>query len=602
MSGRLLPSPQSRVGSMLAVALSVFVIVLAAVYCVAWYLQASHARSGVEQLIAELNRQQPLVTYQAIETGGFPLSVDVRIVQPKIAGRFDTLLKTLSSGEAGSSPLLSSDPSLKETFSRLPEWSEEIAWAGSIGLKVNLLSDRYVLSVDGPVTHIGTIAGNRMTIITQPRGSFVCTLNLARRGSLLGSLWEIRRLSRSSLQEIAADFRSLDCMTPGYTAVEEASKELYLSSGPVALRFANLPESGPGNVHTVQFVLRVADYELRPGMNDYANRYLALFSDLSHTPPAMDFAAYGKQNIDIDFTMRAPMNGRDLTDELPFTITIPRFNISTALYSSATSLQLDNSISGEARSVRFTLSSESSFTKAYDKFLMDYVRMLVSQIKESADPEMAQMQAALSGYTVDQAVALIEPVVPKLHSFGNIVLRADAGVEGDKVLSKGMLTIRQAELATTPYGLSFTGASPLPGEGSAFPQGANFTLLCRNCPMLVEDFARYAQRLQQTLVSLDPELADAPTWASAELTQGLKSLLVALGERRQDPQTGADMLTFALTTDAAGNFSLNGKSPAQVMELFATHVAPHLPAAASGQEPSAPPPAAEEAPAPESNN
>ena len=67
--------------------LAVFLAVAAGGWCISWFAQAAEARKMVDQAIASLNEKQRYVTYDAIETSGFPFDVVVSIVKPHFSGR-----------------------------------------------------------------------------------------------------------------------------------------------------------------------------------------------------------------------------------------------------------------------------------------------------------------------------------------------------------------------------------------------------------------------------------------------------------------------------------------------------------------------------------
>src|SRR5438132_648767 len=65
------------------VMVAAFLIVGAAIYCSTWYFQAANARQAVGQIIENLNKTHPSITYSTIETSGFPFDVNVSIVKPR---------------------------------------------------------------------------------------------------------------------------------------------------------------------------------------------------------------------------------------------------------------------------------------------------------------------------------------------------------------------------------------------------------------------------------------------------------------------------------------------------------------------------------------
>src|SRR5262249_37397929 len=145
------------------VSLVVFCVVVAGSVGITWFLQAATARKNIESAVGAINEKQTYITYDAIETSGFPSSVTVTIVKPRFSGRMDQLISELRKDEHATP---------------MPEWHEDIALDGTIVLGINAMSDHYTLAVRGNWTQHGKIGERAIDTASSSPGDLTCMLEL----------------------------------------------------------------------------------------------------------------------------------------------------------------------------------------------------------------------------------------------------------------------------------------------------------------------------------------------------------------------------------------------------------------------------------------
>lgn len=548
-----------------------------AFFCLSWYLQAQGAKQTVADFIARLNADAPYITYQSIDTTGFPTRVSVRINQPKFSGRVDTLLKTLQPSLEESAASDPRNAQLLADIRALPEWTEELAWAGSITYSVSMLSDSYSFSVEGPVTQTGNIAGSTVTLISQPSMPSSCTLSLERSvGGLSGGLWDTARLLRDP-QSAFRDFKALSCNVAPYTITEDTSKAVYMSSAGADVTLSNIVNTLAGT-RTFHLSSSVKDQEYKPESDVFIRRYVALFPAFLGNAALYNLSEYGKQNLEFALEVTGPQDYEQFSTDSSFSIRIPRARISTAMGESTLLLALENTVNNDQRSIALVLNNDNHYTEAFDRYLAAYARAAVEEIKHSPDPELAAIRAAFEPYTVDQVMEMLNPAAIRLSPLGTHGIHADMLLDGSKDFSKGTLNVTRLTLFATPYSVSMSGKASLPEQpGQPAAPGSALTLDCRNCLTLIDDLSAYDQRARQVLMAFEPARASDPGYLPPLLAGGVKAFIEALATQRVDEKTKETIFTFALTVENDGSIVVNGKNMQDVMQLYAQHIVPNLP-------------------------
>lgn len=545
------------------VSLSVFLVIVAGAYSILWFTQASQIKKGVENAIAQINKQQPLLTYESIETSGFPRDVNVAIVKPHFKGRIDTMLKSI-----GAPAPLAADPAAtpQNPFASLPEWNEDLLLEGRVVFSINALSDSYSYHVIGNLVNTSVIGGQTQSRTIESTGESICTLQLERGTLLKASLWDYKTLSRDPKQ-LLHDVRLADCYNPGSSIVDNVTHQKLASGGLFRIYVTSAPQ---GSNQSLRFYLKSTDTEITPEGDKLIDSYMHLISPQSEPIAA---SLYGKQNMEVDFTYNAPSDISAASKNPPLDIHLSKFTLTSQLFNFDAVLDITNGMNGVNRASRFNIKTAADFSETYDTMMQTGLRHFVNELYQTppADPRMAELQQTLQKYTPDQAYAIFYPLLPHLHPLGHIVQAVDIGYLGNPDITTGDVSLTDLQMMTTPYGITGKGAAKI---SPATPMPAsNVTLVCHNCMQMIDDIAAYAVRVQKTMSYLNPQIAGQIN-TSPQLTQGVKDFLNALNVRVTDTASSND-LTFSFVSDGTmGGMTLNGKRADAVMALYREYIIP----------------------------
>ncbi len=377
--------------------LAIFAFVAAGIYSISWFIQAAQIKSATEQAIATLNAGQPVLTYESIETSGFPADVYVTLVKPHfLAYRCDL------------TSLQDTQRHLRESLGRraapLPEWTEDLALDGNIVLGINALSDRYSLRMNGNWRHSGTIAGQALVMTGRAAGETLCTLKLAHSGGLFASLWDFHALARDG-RDFIKDLRLLDCANAGNT-VADAAGQVLMSAGPA--RIYTVTSTPQGDREQLRVYLKVIDSEITAEGDKVVAAYVHAISP-DYTLP-IRYSVYGKQNAEVDFDYDGPANW-ETAHNPPLDIRLSKFEISSQVYAASGNLYLTNGMNESNRSARLAFKLDASTGEQYDLLMQDMTRNMVAQMYVEKDPRFADLQPSVKKYTPEQLYAILAPAV-----------------------------------------------------------------------------------------------------------------------------------------------------------------------------------------------
>ncbi len=549
------------------IAFTVLIVVVIGGFSVSWFLQASEIKRNVEAAIARVNATQQYITYQSIETSGFPSDVSVSIVNPRFAGRIDTLLKEMGQAKPGA-VLTDAEKQELERFSQLPEWSEDITLNGAITLSVNALSDAYTLSLQGDWTGNGKI-GTQAIAMESLGDNTSCRLEMAR-GTLFTTLWDFDALTRDPAR-LAPDFRLLDCVAPTATITDRNTKEALVKSGGARVYITSAPE---GDQRQVRFHLKVTDSEVTAAGDPLYETYfniVRVFDPFFYYPK---LSSMGKQNIEVDFSYNGPADMKKDFQSANFDVRLDKFIMNNNLSnSSGTLVFIKTPDAAGNQSGKAGYRFESVIGAQYDAYLRDYARFMVNQAYANGSvnvpgPLLAEFQPTMEKYTADEMYAIIYPAIPNFQYLGKIVQGIDIGYQLDKTLASGDVTLTSLDFSATPYGVTGQGTLKQT-QGQLFPT-SNIRFSCRNCLVMVDDIFAYAARLKAVLAYFKPEEA-AEMLLPPELVQGTKDFLDRLSEKNPADLT---TLNYTVVSDPAAGVSINGKNIMEVMGLYGELIAP----------------------------
>ena len=150
--------------------LLLFALVLAgAGISVLWVLQSDKTEKNVLARIAAFNSGPMKITYDALEISGFPLRIDVNLVNPKLAGRMDLLL----------------DPNKQKN---LPEWNENAALQGTLQFGVDIFSTLAEFTLNGAWKNTSVIGGQTLSLAGAPETALHCALQVERSSGWMRSM------------------------------------------------------------------------------------------------------------------------------------------------------------------------------------------------------------------------------------------------------------------------------------------------------------------------------------------------------------------------------------------------------------------------------
>ncbi|MDE3060902.1 MAG: hypothetical protein KGJ06_07815, partial [Pseudomonadota bacterium] len=485
----------------LLISLSVCLAVMAAGYVIVWYTQAAQVRHGIEKAIASLNAKQTYLTYDAIETSGFPSSLYVSLVRPHFNGRIDTLLK--NAGMAAS----------------LPEWTEDALLSGRIVLGINALSDHYSLRLSGNWQHNGKIGEQSFTMAEETSGDTVCTLEIQRHNGFFSSPWNFQALTADG-KTFFNDIRLLDCQTPGNTVVDAATHEKLMSGGPARFYISSAPQ---GELENIRVYGQSTDAEITTSGEKVIAAYAQALAP--GQPYSGHFSAYGKQNLEIDFAYAGPSDWKKFGSNPPLDINLSKLNVANQLYNSNITFYLSNATKDNARSARLAFRLLADFSEQYDALMPDLLRGFIQQLYTGRNAQLPNIQPITQKYTPEQLYSILSPAVPNFHSLGRLTEAFDATYQGAPDLSAGDVNLSGLEFSTASYGITASG-NGRQAQGNPMPE-AHVTVLCSNCLRLVDDVLGYTARMDKAMASLNSQPA-SPAITDPRLADGVKNFLKAL--------------------------------------------------------------------------
>ncbi len=537
--------------SAILIGVAIFIAVLAGGYGLTWYGQAKATRQAIENAVANINKTQKLVSYDRLETSGFPRQVNVAIVHPRFSGRMDVLMKQISdaASQAGT-PMHTPLPTQKE-------WEETATLNGQIIFGVSALSDHYTMQVVGNWTSVAKVDGKTFTTNYNQSGGTFCSLQLQRNASLLSSLWNYETLARDSAA-LTRDFRMFDCAFPS-TTVTQDSKTLG-RSGPARFYISNAPLL---DVQHMRVYLNATDIEATPDGDEAVTAFFRAIDPSKAYP--RNLSAYGKQAIDIDFSYNGPSSLAGVTNP-NLEISLGKFDIGNAAYKTHVAFFVKNAFDGTKNHSKLTFRGDSSFTPQYDTLVRDLIRSVIEEAYTSADPRFMEFQATMHQYTPEQMYAIIAPTIPTFSALGNVVQSLDLDFTGDQQLTNAEATLNDLELSVTPYGIKGNGIAKRENGGQ--PSG-QMGITCTNCAQMIDDVFNYAYRLDTALMYFNPQQAAAMA-PNPQLAEGIKNFLLQL--------SGQDKVNWAydIVSDPKTGITVNGKSLSIVLQLYGEFIVPAL--------------------------
>lgn len=528
--------------TMVLLGLSVFIVIICGTYSMAWYMQSRALESAVKDGITSLNAKHSYITYEAIETSGYPSDITVTITNPRFSGRVDEFLKQFDASA---------------NAQKIPAWEEELVLNGNLSFSVNVFANHFTLSVNGNPHNTSKIAGKTHAIATKTEGATQCALQFSSRFGIFGTLWDFQSLTLRKPEDFLQDLALFDCSAPAYSVTDRNNNDVLMTGGNSRIIISN--DEGEGDNRNIRAYLQSKDQEVTEKGDELMKSYMLAFSADYPFPPSSSL--YGKRNVDLDFSYNGPIPYPKELKSTPLDMRLSKFSLSNRVYNSEASFHFTNGKAGADRMTKLVFNAKSSFSEQYNQLLEGMVRGFVLQLYSPFVPQPADIQPLIRKYSADDLYRIIYPAIPHMHTLGNISQSLDFSYQGNEDLSVGKVTFSGLDLSSAPYGISGKGDIQF-AQNQPFPV-ANVGLSCNNCPRLVDDVADYSQRLQRVIATLSENNARF-TAIDDPLAEGLKAFLSGLAEPSQQP----GVFNYTIVSDGTSNLTISGKSLAEVMALY----------------------------------
>lgn len=537
--------------SVIIVGILAFILVVAGGVGITWYAQSSAAIAAIEGFIAKAKKGGADISYQSIESSGFPTELNITIKNPRIKGDVAQSLKLLSA-LAPKTPI---------NIPHIQQWDEDIALNGDILLNVNALSDHYMMRINGNIQVNHNVNGENISFINQSSGATYCSIHL-KRGNLFSDLWDFSGIIRAP-EAYLEDFRMFDCSHPAAALTSADGNTILFQNDPARFYISNHPK---GRNLEFRIFMNFPNMEFtQQGSDVYGKLVNAIAND--HYSHPTDLAKYGKQNLNLDFLYKGPK--KILRPQNPnIEVNLSQFNIANDAYQSSLKFYFLNNTDKKSNNRNLVISTraESNFTPIYDELIRDMISGSINELYTRPELRTPEMQQYINLYNQDEMYSIIAPAIPEFSSLQKAVFSLDAKYNGLPEFTSGELLVNDLQLTFEPYGIRAVGTGKQ--KLRAMPTG-QVNISCNNCVNMIDDIIAYAARLQKTLTYFSPEIAPMLS-VSPKLRDRLIRFLVDIA--------GPDKvnLTYDITADSQVGYTINGEPFDNIVEKYYQLVAPAM--------------------------
>lgn len=541
-------------------ALAGFILIASGGFVASWYAQAHFMEEHTAQMLAKINENAHVsLTYSSIETKGFPTNVVVRVNNPQISAAIAPLVKPLAQ-LIPPSPDGSNEALLKNAILTMPDWSEFAAIDGYVELGVNIWSNAYTLRLHGPTVQTGVLNGVNYKVLGTPQGDSNCTLKTKNENLITSELWNTEKISE--LQDnLATHFESFSCNFSGSESVFSDSKELAYRTGPISWNVL-LDKS---EQHTAfSFDLNVKDLLFTEAYDKLFDTYVTtLIPNIWKTAPS-NLALYKEQNIDIAISADLPNEMAALMNGAPLSIDIRHLDFNNAVYQSNTNMKANLTSNAGNYNGSFLLNSNFKADKAYERILAETVSFALEDMQNQPNADDSHIFGEeLPRYSAEEWYVKIAPIIPRIHTLGQMKLLTDIDVTLNQATGDGQINVTAVELAAESYGIKGNGKSNFATE-TGIPT-ANFEISCTECLVLLDTASGYIERVHSALVNISPALEKELNYNPEEFEYA-KQLLQKLAS--QNGASTEQQFEFSIKSTATGA-NVNGADIAEILQLYA---------------------------------
>ncbi|MEQ1706165.1 MAG: hypothetical protein ABL867_09380 [Rickettsiales bacterium] len=555
---------------LILIGLVTFVLMFSAVISIVWFSRASAVKKDVEAYLNSVGTENLKVTYKEVNVSGFPVSMNVSIVNPRITGRINRFMEEVS---------------LNKIFNlnNMPEWHEDYVLNGSISLIANAFSNKFRVESHGELVGKGSIGDKTVATLNQPSGSTICELQLVNDGWLLGNLWDFYLLHKDKVK-IAQNTRSIDCVIPATNITNSETKEPLMTYGGSRFFISRNPQKDHADI---RLYILIKDME---ATKSYDALYKLYTDALSPETISVMPSSYGKQNTEIDVLYSGTENWKNpQAMNSPFSLKINKFLLANSAYQSDTSASFAYDIKDNMRNASFSYKTETTATELLRSILHTQFYNMIEQLKRGSSEYAQETKLKLSRMSREDTNKMLYSVIPDFNTLGKITTKIDANYAGNDNFTNFNADLKALDFSTASYGVTTTG-SVKADAANPIPVG-NLSIACANCALMLDNMAAYVEHLQYVMSIFSPKNNSQLANITSDSVKSFKEFLLALVPAGTAENNGT--LKFDIINDGK-NLTVNGKNSMEVLGLFNKHVAkiPEMETIA---------PVAAQAPAPKNN-
>jgi hypothetical protein len=518
-------------------------------YTALWFSQANIAKTQIIALIKKLNADREIITYQSIETTGFPSSLIVRIEKPSLSIPVSDLMKPF--GQAlPIAPDGTDQANMRKALLEAPDWLEELSLDGNISLIVNALSNTYRITATGNSQGQSKIGESIISYRSEfSDGTRVCEMAFrqANSGSALKLWnWEYLNNPQAALQSL----RKIDCRIPAVKSYVDQSTTAGYNSEPITMFFENI---GSGDDIDAHVKLDFPNYSGTKELDTLLEHYFKGIYPEEELPKRYRMSALGNQKLLLD----ASVAFNSATPEsAPIKINVRDLTYVSAISENRSSLLLESGGLSTGGKISWDVKSDNSFKEpAYHSYIEEagtFAKQMYRTAKADSHPLTMSEDIFVSGY---------QSLVPKVHELGTLKFI----FTGNGELKQGTnmpVALTALSINTEPYGVEASGKGEIASAMMPTPTG-EYQLKCRNCFSLVDDVAAWMQKLQPLLREIEGDSYLSSIAITPESIAGIKQFLQKL-----DPNGTETLLTYAIKLAPSGEVSINETPLQEVAALF----------------------------------
>lgn len=515
-----------------------------------WYVNVNQTKQAVIDFIAGINAKTQAdgskitISYDALETAGFPPALTVRLVNPKLG-------MTIPAQAAGI------DPSQK---------SLQMNWVfkGYADVITNHLGASYGLHLLGDDT-LKLNAGADDVTVEGKQSEYRFSVTAKSMQDFMQ--WETldtdnQQQVEKFIKTIAAAEAKIGALN--YTVKGSGEPAFTQESG-----YFKVNNRSDKEIVDFDIVLRVKDSEVHPAYGKVMDAFLGA------PPPEMammglqqmPFSASraGKQNFDIAADIYVDESKAEGTADAPKKLNVDfnTFSVSNNYYTMNAPMRVkaEESAAGGTQ-FEVVMDTKTTYT---EQGANDARKMMESLMG------MASMFAAGNpNFNLEAFNAKVNEALPVVSTLGPITFAVDVKgnmqpkAEGEMV-QKGTIAINRFDFSHARWGLNAKG-----NIESVESPTVTLNVNCVKCDTFTSDLVKTSAAAQEAAAMIDPAQPRFPF--GDELLAALNQFLASVGKK--DAASGD--IAFAITTPAANDYRINEKPAATVMMEAMTTLMPFM--------------------------